>query len=185
MDPFRRQKVDAFRASGKQPYASSYPKKVSLQHGHDAKDGKEVITAGRIMLWRDMGKLTFATLQDQSGRLQIALRKDVIGEENYKEANRVLDLGDFIGIKGERFTTQKGEPTVLVKEWTLLSKALRQPPEKWHGIADRETSYRQRYLDMMSNRETFDRMIFRSNFIRVFAPTEPTEAKNWCSSTDV
>jgi lysyl-tRNA synthetase class 2 len=113
-----------------------------------------------------MGKLTFATLQDHSGRLQIAFREEAVGAEEYKLLLKMIDLGDFIGVSGERFTTQKGEPTVLVKTWTMLSKALRQPPEKWHGIADRETAYRQRYLDTMSSRESFNRFLLRSAFLR-------------------
>lgn len=122
--------------------------------------------AGRIVLLRDMGKITFVTLQDQSGRLQIALRTEEVGEASYKEFLEVMDLGDFIGVEGERFTTQKGEPTVAVKTWTMLTKALRQPPEKWHGVQDRETIYRHRYLDTMSNRESMHRFLFRSAFIR-------------------
>ena len=117
------------------------------------------------MLRRDMGKLTFATIQDHTGRLQIVLKKDQVGEA-YKEFLTLTDLGDIIGVTGTRFNTQKGEPSILVTEWTMLTKALRAPPEKWHGLSDRETAYRQRYLDTMSNRETFDRMIFRSNFIK-------------------
>src|SRR3989338_7444120 len=113
-----------------------------------------------------MGKLTFATLQDHTGRLQISFSEEIMGAEEYKRMIKLIDLGDFIGVSGERFTTQKGEPTVLVKEWTMLSKTLRQPPEKWHGLSDRETLYRKRYLDTMSNRESFERFLFRSAFIK-------------------
>ncbi len=113
-----------------------------------------------------MGKLTFITLQDQSGRLQIALREEEIGNEAYAQALDLFDLGDFIGVEGTRFLTKKGEPTILVKRWMMLSKALRQPPEKWHGVSDRETAYRQRYLDTMSNRESLDRFLLRSTFLR-------------------
>ncbi len=148
------------------PYASSFERTSTLTEAKNSADDTKHSIAGRIMLMRDMGKITFATLQDQTGRLQIALREEVVGEEAYKKALELLDLGDFIGVTGERFTTQKGEPTVLVKEWTMLSKALRQPPEKWHGIADQETAWRQRYLDLNSNRETMDRFVFRSNFVR-------------------
>ena len=136
-----------------------------LNEGTSKKDGDELSVAGRVMLFRDMGKMTFATLQDQSGRLQIAFKEDVIGD-GYKKALKLIDLGDFIGVTGERFTTKKGEPTVLVKEWKILTKALRQPPEKWHGIADQETAWRQRYLDLTSNQETMDRFIFRSQFVK-------------------
>ncbi len=129
-------------------------------------DGKSVKIAGRIMLLRDMGKMTFLTLQDHTGRLQLAMKEEDLGKEQYKEMLHLLDLGDFVGIHGERFTTQKGEPTVRVKTWQMLSKSLRQPPEKWHGIADQETAWRQRYLDMISNRKSFDRFVFRSAFVK-------------------
>jgi len=166
MDPIRLQKIERLRAAGKIPYASSFDRTHTMIEAREAKDGTIVSIAGRIMLHRDMGKLTFAALQDHSGRLQIAFKTDEMGQEAYDEMLAALDLGDIIGVNGERFTTQKGEPTILVKEWTMLTKALRQPPEKWHGIADQETAWRQRYLDLTSNRETFDRFQFRSNFIR-------------------
>lgn len=118
------------------------------------------------MLLRDMGKMTFITLQDHTGRLQLAVKEEDLGHEAYKDMLHLLDLGDFIGVTGERFTTQKGEPTVRVKIWTMLSKALRQPPEKWHGISTQETAWRQRYLDTISNRESFDRFVFRSEFVK-------------------
>lgn len=110
-----------------------------------------------MVLFREMGKPTFATLQDHTGRLQLAFKEEELGKDEYKLSQKLIDLGDFIGVGGDRFTTQKGEPTVLVQSWQMLSKALRQPPEKWHGVTDRETAYRQRYLDLSSNRETFDR----------------------------
>lgn len=166
MDPIRQKKAEILRAMKKQPYAATFDRTHALLEAKEAKDKTAVRVAGRIMLKRDMGKLTFATLQDHSGRLQIVVKQDALGESSYKEFLELADLGDIIGVAGERFTTQKGEPSVLVSEWTMLTKALRQPPEKWHGLSDRETAYRQRYLDMMSNRETLDRMIFRSHFIR-------------------
>jgi lysyl-tRNA synthetase, class II len=166
MDSFRLAKAEKLRASGRIPYAPSFDRTHTLAQGKSAQDGTQIRTAGRIMLLRDMGKLTFATLQDHTGRLQIAFKADDMGKEAYKEMLSLLDLGDIVGISGERFTTQKGEPTVAVKEWQMLSKALRQMPEKWHGLADRETAYRHRYLDLISNRETFDRFVFRSDFIR-------------------
>jgi lysyl-tRNA synthetase class 2 len=166
MDSFRLEKLQKLKDRGMMPYASSFERTSSLTEAKNAADASEHAVAGRIMLMRDMGKITFATLQDHTGRLQIALREEVVGEEAYKNALELLDLGDIIGVKGERFTTQKGEPTILVKEWTMLSKALRQPPEKWHGIADQETAWRQRYLDLTSNRETMDRFLFRSTFVR-------------------
>jgi len=166
MDSARLQKIERLRAAGKIPYAASFKRTHPMEEGRTAKDGAAMSVAGRIVLLRDMGKLTFITLQDHTGRLQIAFKSDEMGKEAYDEMLSVLDLGDIIGVGGERFTTQKGEPTVMAKEWTMLTKALRQPPEKWHGIADQETAWRQRYLDLTSNRETFERFAFRSEFIR-------------------
>lgn len=166
MDAIRHQKAQALRKKGVQPYASSFDRSHTLMEAKGLADGKKVAVAGRIVLFRDMGKMTFATLQDQTGRLQLCFREEVLGKDAYKDMLEFIDLGDFIGVSGERFTTQKGEPTVNVKEWTMLSKALRQPPEKWHGIADQETAWRHRYLDLLSKRETMERFLFRSHFVR-------------------
>ncbi len=166
MDPIRHQKVQAMRSEGIVPYAGSFDRSHVLSDAKAMKEGPTVRIAGRIVLLRDMGKMTFLTLQDHTGRLQVMLREDELKDE-YARALKVLDLGDFIGIEGERFATQKGEPSVRAAKWTMLSKALRQPPEKWHGIADQETAWRQRYLDLQTNRETFDRFVFRSNFVRL------------------
>jgi len=166
MDDVRAQKAQRIRDEGSTPYAAKFDRSHNLQEAGDQKDGTKVQIAGRVMLWREMGKMTFATLQDESGRLQLAFKQDVLDGE-YKRAQELVDLGDFIGISGERFTTQKGERTVLVNKWTLLCKALRQPPEKWHGIEQQETAWRQRYLDLTSNRETLERFQFRSKFLRM------------------
>lgn len=165
MDDFRVKKAEAIRKNGGQPYASSYERTHTLAEGKDLKDGEALSIAGRVMLFRDMGKLTFATLQDHTGRLQIAFREDQLGAK-YQSALNLIDLGDIIAVTGARFTTQKGEPTVLVHEWTMLTKALRSPPEKWHGLRDPETAWRQRYLDLTSNRNTMERFEFRSRFIK-------------------
>ncbi len=148
------------------PYAALFQRTHTMKKGGELEDGTPLRVAGRVMLFRDMGKLTFATLQDHTGRLQIAFNQEDLGAEEYKHILKLIDLGDIIGVTGERFTTKKGEPTVKVKEWQMLSKALRPLPEKWHGLADRETAYRQRYLDLISNRESFDRMLFRSAFVK-------------------
>ena len=167
MDPIRHQKAQALRADGGQPYAATFDRSHLLKAAKRQKDGVDVRIAGRVMLIRTMGKMTFCTLQDGSDRLQVAWKADVLGKEHYNRALKLMDLGDIIGITGERFTTQKGEPSVLIKEWTMLSKELRQPPEKWHGLQDKETAWRQRYLDLLSNRETLDRFVMRSRFLRL------------------
>ncbi len=166
MDTVRLAKAAELRRTQREPYASNFHRTHTLEEAKNQPDGIAVSVAGRLMLLRDMGGLTFATLQDHTGRLQIALREEDVGSEAYKEFLHLIDLGDIIGITGERFATKRDEPTVAIKEWQMLCKALRQPPEKWHGIADQETAWRQRYLDTTSNRETFDRFVFRSAFIR-------------------
>jgi lysyl-tRNA synthetase class 2 len=165
MDEFRKQKADQLRAEGINPYAAKFDRTHTCKEGYEAKDGTNMQVAGRVMLMRSMGKLTFITLQDHTGKLQIALKAEELGDD-YQRALDFIDRGDFIGVSGARFTTKKGEPTVQVASWTMLSKALRQPPEKWAGVVDQETTWRQRYLDTISNRETFDRFMFRSAFIK-------------------
>lgn len=166
MDPIRHEKAQKIRQAGGQPYAASFERTHALAQAKLEKNGTSVTIAGRVMLLRDMGKIAFATLQDQSGRLQVVLKSDEIGQKTYDAFVSLTDLGDIIGISGERFATQKGEQSVMLKEWTMLTKALRQPPEKWHGVQDQETAWRQRYLDLTSNRETFDRFQFRSDFVK-------------------
>ncbi|TSC80653.1 MAG: lysyl-tRNA synthetase, class II [Candidatus Peregrinibacteria bacterium Gr01-1014_25] len=166
MDAARLTKLERLKAKGMLPYASRYERTHTLAQARALKDGKTLAVAGRIVLLRDMGKVTFLTLQDHTGRMQAMLREDDIGERSYRDALEVLDLGDIIGIKGTRFTTQKGEETALAAHWTMLSKALSPLPEKWHGLHDRETAERQRYLDLLSNRSTFDRFLLRSKFVR-------------------
>lgn len=165
MDDFRKTKIDEMRKAGGIPYAAKYDRTHMLGEVSSLKDEEKCRVSGRIVLKRTMGKMSFITLQDQTGRAQIAFKKDVMNEE-YDKALDLLDLGDFLGVTGEKFTTQKGEPTVMTESWKLLSKALRQPPEKWHGISDQETAWRQRYLDLISNADTLKRFEFRSDFIR-------------------
>ncbi len=141
----------------------------------------EIHTAGRIMLVRSFGKLIFGTLQDYSGQIQFALSKDFCllsqdgGEitEIWKEPvsafkifEKYIDRGDIIGIHGELFMTHKGELTVFVRSFQLLSKAFLPLPEKFHGLADEETIYRKRYLDMITEKTSYDRMVFRSRFVQ-------------------
>ncbi|MGA0333316.1 MAG: lysine--tRNA ligase [Kiritimatiellia bacterium] len=122
-------------------------------------DGKSVKLAGRIMTCREMGKSVFAHLQDSTGRLQIYLKKNDVGEAAF-DAFKYTDLGDHIGVTGSWFTTRTGEKTVKVDQWTLLSKSLLPLPDKWDGLQDVETRYRQRYLDLISNPEV--RQVFNA-----------------------
>jgi len=141
-----------------------YAGKLAAEHGDKTKEaleaeGVQVQLAGRMMLKRVMGKASFATLQDMSGRIQVYVSNDLTGTEAH-EAFKHWDLGDFLGVTGTLFKTNKGELTIQAKSIRLLSKALRPLPEKFHGLADQEQKYRQRYLDLITNdtaRETFMR----------------------------
>lgn len=119
---------------------------------------EEIQTAGRVMILRRHGKTAFATFEDENDRMQLCFQFDVLGEERYAFFKKWIDAGDFLGIVGVPFRTQRGELTLSVKSFCLLSKALRPMPEKWHGLKDMEVRYRQRYADMIANpevRETF------------------------------
>jgi lysyl-tRNA synthetase, class II len=165
-EQIRLQKIEKLKEAGVHPYPEKFDKKQTMAECAAGKEGLKVQTAGRLIMFRDMGKLTFAHLQDSTGKMQIALKQDDLGKDDYKQMLKVLDLGDFVGVEGELFITHKGELTILVNKWTFLGKALKPLPEKWHGLKDREIAYRQRYLDLLSNRETMERFQFRSNFIR-------------------
>ncbi|MFN7160991.1 MAG: lysine--tRNA ligase [Candidatus Gracilibacteria bacterium] len=177
----RLRKLSEIKEMGIQPYPERFEKthsiaqilKISEDENNiktveeiSANNAKTYRTAGRIVMSRTHGKLSFLHLLDDSGKMQLALMQDLIGKDTYKFFEKKVDLGDFIGIAGELFRTKHGEVTVLVTEFTFLGKALRPLPDKFHGLKDRETLYRQRYLDLISNQETKKRFQFRSNFIK-------------------
>src|SRR3989339_971887 len=162
----RQNKLDNLIKAGMHPYPEKFDKQYDLSACPELKEGISLSTAGRLIMFRDMGKITFAHLQDSSGKFQVVFKKDVVGDNEYKLFIKNIDLGDHIGIEGEIFTTQKGEISILVRKWTFLGKALLPLPEKWHGLKDREVAYRQRYLDLISNPEAMTRFQFRSNFIK-------------------
>ncbi len=129
------------------------------------KNKNNVILCGRMMSFRDFGKLNFAHLQDDKGRIQICLMKGVMDEKSEK-LMKVLDIGDFIGVTGELFKTKHGEITLLVSKMDFLGKAIRPLPEKWHGLQDQEAKYRQRYLDMVMSEDVKKRFELRSHILR-------------------
>ncbi len=124
-----------------------------------------IVTKGRLILRREMGKSVFCHIQDITGKLQIYLRKDVLGEKEFEIFSELIDLGDIIGVEGEPFRTKTGELTLNIKKYTLLCKSLRPLPEKWHGLKDIETRYRQRYLDLITNPQTVNTFIARNKII--------------------
>ena len=170
----RRDKLQRLRSRGVDPFPHRYHKTHSVKEALDlfasvestSQDGartQPVSLAGRIGSIRGMGKAAFLNIRDGSGRIQAHLRRDVLGEAY--ELLKELDLGDFLGVRGPLFRTRMGEVTVEAKELTLLAKALRPPPEKWHGLADIEKRYRQRYLDLMSNPEVRESFVLRSRIV--------------------
>ena len=167
-DQYRAQRIENRRKLaelGYTPYGKAFPRTGNLSEVRAGfEEGKAAAVAGRIMTKRRMGKLMFIHLNDGTDAFQVLLKRDVLGEETYNAA-KLLDLGDFIGVHGTLFTTQAGEKTVEVQAWELLSKAIRQPPEKWHGLQDTEERYRRRYLDLMSNPESRARFDKRHKII--------------------
>ncbi|MDG1357965.1 MAG: lysine--tRNA ligase [Akkermansiaceae bacterium] len=161
----RREKLGKIRDLGIDPYGAKFdttttPGKLKANFA----DNQAVTIAGRLLAIRDMGKSVFATIGDVEGRIQIYLNKKGVSETDW-ELYQLLDLGDWVGVEGESFTTGKGEPSVKVNKLTVLSKSLRPMPDKWHGVADRETKYRKRHLDLMSNEHSAEVFITRSRMI--------------------
>ena len=136
-----------------------YPERYEITHRlHEAAtlpdETKDVSVAGRIVFMRKMGKLSFLRLRDLEGSLQVSIKIDLVGEEKYEFFKSMIDVGDFIGVKGEMFTTQTGEKTLRADDFTFLGKALKPLPEKFHGLTDIEDRYRERYVDLISNEDS-------------------------------
>lgn len=139
----RIQSMNALAELGYEPYGRKYDHDDLAVIRENFEEGKTVRAAGRLLMIRRMGKMNFATVNDGTGRFQLIFKRDELSETAFA-AFKQLNLGDIIGVEGALFTTQKGEKSVVVKEWTMLAKALEQPPEKFHGLADQEERYRDR-----------------------------------------
>src|SRR5437867_552914 len=162
----RKAKLEALRQRGIDPFRNRFrPTEKCAEAKANNAEGREVALAGRITAHRDMGKSMFIDIKDQSGRIQVYAQKNVLGDEQF-DIFRHLDLGDFMGARGTLFTTKTGEISVRLTQFVILAKALRPPPEKWHGLADTETRYRQRYLDLMANDEVKRVFLLRSQAVR-------------------
>ncbi|HYB01985.1 MAG TPA: lysine--tRNA ligase [Ktedonobacteraceae bacterium] len=153
----RRQKLSALRAKGINPYPNRVLRTHTIANALGnfdelQSDQRDIILTGRIRLMRDMGKAAFAQIEDGTGRIQIYFRINDIGEDAYKTL-KLLDVGDFVQVRGFLFITRTGERTLHVKEYQILSKALRPLPEKYHGLEDVEVRQRKRYLDLVANGE--------------------------------
>ena len=150
----RRDKVNEIRKYCN-PYPEKYEVNYTLKEASILEDGiKDVRVAGRIVFMRKMGKLSFLKIRDLEGALQVSIKIDLVGEEKYQFFKSLVDVGDFIGVLGEMFTTQTGEKTLRADDFTFLGKALKPLPEKFHGLTDIEEKYRNRYVDLISNEES-------------------------------
>ena len=150
-------------------FCNPYPERFEVTHRlHDARNLEDgtgnVSLAGRITFMRKMGKLSFIKIQDLEGSMQLEIKVDVVGEDNYQFFKKQIDSGDFIGATGEIFTTQTGEKTLRVEKFQFLGKSLRPMPEKFHGLVDTEIKYRQRYVDLIANEEARRVFLGRSKF---------------------
>jgi lysyl-tRNA synthetase, class II len=169
----RREKLEALRRSGIDPFGGRYPvthwarglaERLGSASEEELKGFAPVSLAGRVVTMRHHGKTCFAHLMDQTGRIQLYARADGLGDEYARFVE--LDAGDFIGVTGEMFRTRTGELTVAVKTISFLAKSLRPLPEKWHGLKDVETRYRQRYVDLIVNNEAREIFLMRARLIR-------------------
>ena len=167
----RRQKLEALRARGVEPFGRAFETSGSIADVREKfEEGESLCAAGRITAHRDMGKSHFVDLRDATGRIQVYFHEKEIGAAAMEIFN-LLDLGDFIGVEGACFLTKTGEPTLKARKFEVLAKALRPPPEKWHGLQDVEARHRQRYVDLVANeqsREAFQKRIAMVREIRRF-----------------
>jgi len=171
----RKAKIEDLREKGLEPYPYRFEKthdSLFIKEHFDELEGKTVSIAGRIITKRVFGKLSFAHLRDEQGDIQIAIQKGTskvpqVEEDGAKFFKKYIDVGDIIGIKGKVFKTKTGEVTVLAEEFVILAKGLRPLPEKWHGLKDKEVRYRERYLDLIVNKETREVFKKRSQIIQL------------------
>ena len=164
----RKEKLQKLEEYGIKTRPDRYETTCTIGESRNLEDGvKNISIAGRVMSRRKMGKISFMDLSDISGHIQLCLKRDDLGEDNYKRIHETTDIGDFIGVKGDVFTTQAGEKTIQVYELTFLGKALRPLPEKFHGISNQELIYRERHLDLIMNEEAKKKFLLRSKFIRL------------------
>ena len=164
----RRDKLAELQAAGKDPFTiTKYDVTVhstDIKNHYEELEGKEVSLAGRMMFKRVMGKASFCNVQDREGSIQVYVARDSIGEEPYKDFKK-MDIGDIVGVKGTVFTTKTGEISVHAESVILLSKSLQVLPEKFHGLTDTDTRYRQRYVDLIMNTDVRDTFVKRSKIL--------------------
>lgn len=171
----RLKKVAELRELGIDPYPAISKRTHRIAAALKEKEPTAVAIAGKIITKREMGKLVFCHVKDESGQMQVVLKQDDLDKESYKLFIKKIDSGDIVEFHGERFATQKGEASVLVRKWTLLTKTIRPLPDKFHGLQDEESRLRKRYLDFIANPDVMDRFRRKAVFwqsIREFLTNE-------------
>ena len=167
----RRAKARRLRAQGQDPFPPRCERTHTIAEARAAFERGEltedhiISLTGRLMSIRIMGKISFAHVEDGSGRIQLSFRQDALGEEGYQAFKNDLDMGDFVGATGSLFITKTGELTLAVQRWQLLAKAMHPLPDKWHGLKDIETRYRQRYVDLLVNPDVRQVFVTRARII--------------------
>ena len=167
----RREKINILKNNGEIVYKERFERTHTIKNARELTEGTKVSVAGRIVFRRVMGKFGFMQIRDLEAKIQVSVGVNELDQEAYDFYKKMIDIGDFVGVDGELYITQTGEVTVRAYKVTLLSKALRPLPEKFHGLVDQEQKYRQRYLDLISNEDARQVFIGRSKllaFIRKF-----------------
>ncbi len=169
----RLNKINKLKEAGMNPYPVSIPRDYSIKKIKDSfetlavgSETENVSIAGRVMVVRGQGAILFIVLLDGADRFQAVLKKDELKEELFNLFVDTVDNGDFISVTGSLFITQRGEQSILIKDWYMATKALLPLPDKWHGLQDLEETYRKRYLDILMDKEVYDRFIVRSKIIK-------------------
>jgi len=161
----RLRKIKELRDLGIEPYGYSFDKKQNAQECAESKINSKVKTAGRIMTKRDLGKITFANLRDESGEVQIVLQDEETSKEQMNFFSKYVDSGDIVGVEGKIIKTKTGQISILIKNTELLSKSIKPLPEKFHGLKDEEEKYRKRYLDLLINPEVKKVFLIRNKMM--------------------
>lgn len=169
----RLEKIKILEKSGMDPYPSSVPRDYSIKEIKSKfetlaseKENELVSVVGRVIVTRGQGAILFVVIQDEGERLQAVLKKDELEEDVFNLFVATVDNGDFISVTGSLFVTARGEQSILIKEWRMATKALLPLPDKWHGLQDVEETYRKRYLDMIMDKEVYNRFLLRSEIIK-------------------
>jgi len=169
----RIKKIELLKEAGMNPYPVSVPRdytiseiKSRFEELTESSEKEYISTVGRVMIVRGQGAILFVVLQSGTERLQAVLKKDELKEEVFDLFTSTVDNGDFIGVKGSLFVTNRGEQSLLIKDWYMATKSLLPLPDKWHGLQDVEETYRKRYLDILMDKEVYDRFVTRSKVIR-------------------